>query len=86
MPPRLVKITADSSVTLISADFFFFLLLFFFRSLNPDACLSTADPLRTPLDWRTRLQVAIDIAAALVSGNYHCTSHSLRAEMIHSVL
>ena len=43
MPPRLVKITADSSVTLISADFFFFLLLFFFRSLNPDACLSTAD-------------------------------------------
>jgi hypothetical protein len=25
-----------------------------------------ADPLRTPLDWRTRLQVAIDIAAALV--------------------
>ena len=25
-----------------------------------------ADPLRTPLDWRTRLQVAIDVAAALV--------------------
>lgn len=25
-----------------------------------------ADPLRTPLNWRTRLQVAIDVAAALV--------------------
>jgi hypothetical protein len=24
------------------------------------------DPLRTPLNWRTRLQVAIDVVAALV--------------------
>ncbi|XP_066398601.1 probable receptor-like protein kinase At1g49730 isoform X1 [Miscanthus floridulus] len=30
------------------------------------------DPLRTPLDWRTRLQVAIDIAAALEYLYYHC--------------
>ncbi|OQU88461.1 hypothetical protein SORBI_3002G038866 [Sorghum bicolor] len=33
---------------------------------------STVDPLRTPLDWRTRLQVAIDIAAALEYLYYHC--------------
>ncbi|PVH63449.1 hypothetical protein PAHAL_2G031200 [Panicum hallii] len=30
------------------------------------------DPLRTPLDWRTRLQVAIDIAAALEYLYYFC--------------
>uniref|UniRef100_A0A804Q5F3 Protein kinase domain-containing protein n=1 Tax=Zea mays TaxID=4577 RepID=A0A804Q5F3_MAIZE len=30
------------------------------------------DPLRTPLDWRTRLQVAIDVAAALEYLYYHC--------------
>ncbi|WVZ61949.1 hypothetical protein U9M48_011754 [Paspalum notatum var. saurae] len=30
------------------------------------------DPLRTPLDWRTRLQVAVDIAAALEYLYYHC--------------
>lgn len=26
-----------------------------------------ADPLKTPLNWRTRLQIAIGVAAALVS-------------------
>ncbi|KAL6647030.1 hypothetical protein ACP70R_014467 [Stipagrostis hirtigluma subsp. patula] len=30
------------------------------------------DPLRTPLDWRTRLQVAIDVAAALEYLYYFC--------------
>ncbi|BAF20847.2 Os07g0159700 [Oryza sativa Japonica Group] len=31
-----------------------------------------ADPLRTPLNWRTRLQVAIDVAAALEYLYYFC--------------
>lgn len=31
-----------------------------------------ADPLRTPLNWRTRLQVAIDVAAALVTTTTTC--------------
>lgn len=34
-------------------------------------CMNTtfhfADPLKTPLDWRTRRQIAIGVAAALVS-------------------
>ncbi|XP_042416658.1 probable receptor-like protein kinase At1g49730 isoform X1 [Zingiber officinale] len=30
------------------------------------------DPLKTPLDWRTRLQIAIDIAAALEYLQYFC--------------
>lgn len=29
--------------------------------------LFLADPLRTPLDWRTRLQIASGVVAALVS-------------------
>ncbi|XP_042398523.1 probable receptor-like protein kinase At1g49730 isoform X2 [Zingiber officinale] len=30
------------------------------------------DPLKTPLNWRTRLQIAIDIAAALEYLQYFC--------------
>lgn len=29
-----------------------------------------ADPLKTPLNWRTRLQIAIGVAAALVSSKF----------------
>uniref|UniRef100_A0A453BMB4 Protein kinase domain-containing protein n=1 Tax=Aegilops tauschii subsp. strangulata TaxID=200361 RepID=A0A453BMB4_AEGTS len=33
---------------------------------------AATDPLRTPLNWRTRLQVAIDVAAALEYLYYFC--------------
>ncbi|CAN6203065.1 unnamed protein product [Urochloa humidicola] len=47
-----------------------FLVFDHMENRNLKECLH--DPLRTPLDWRTRLQVAIDIAAALEYLYYFC--------------
>ncbi|RLN35177.1 putative receptor-like protein kinase [Panicum miliaceum] len=47
-----------------------FLVFDHMESRSLKECLH--DPLRTPLDWRTRLQVAIDIAAALEYLYYFC--------------
>ncbi|CAD6221138.1 unnamed protein product [Miscanthus lutarioriparius] len=65
---RPVPPTPTLSPLLCGADWFLVFDHMENRSLKE--CLH--DPLRTPLDWRTRLQVAIDIAAALEYLYYHC--------------
>lgn len=41
-------------------------VLYVHTSAKIDSLYWLADPLRTPLNWRTRLQIAIGVVAALV--------------------
>jgi len=50
---------------------------------NTDNKLILTDPLRTPLTWRIRLQIAIDIAAALV-GDFVNKENNINSWLISS--
>ncbi|ONM51403.1 Protein kinase superfamily protein [Zea mays] len=70
-PPTLSSFPLPSLCALsISASADWFLVFDHMENRSLKECLH--DPLRTPLDWRTRLQVAIDVAAALEYLYYHC--------------